>query len=164
MFPTAIARNRFKGRRPLQAFMANKDYYKGNRQAALPGHRTGAPGVHINKRPGYKLLESRVRVFVAPPIDDILASPLKPYVAEGTPVPWKTKNGVFAGMPDAGLTPEHFLKSARKYSAEKALAARERNQKKVEGGKEGETKTDTVAEVIEAAPAPTTAPAPTPAV
>jgi large subunit ribosomal protein L41 len=49
----------------------------GNRQAALPGHRTGAPGVHINKRPGYQLLESRVRVFVAPPIDDILACPVR---------------------------------------------------------------------------------------
>ncbi|KAJ7882370.1 hypothetical protein B0H14DRAFT_2565357 [Mycena olivaceomarginata] len=29
------------------------------RQANLPGHRVGAPGVLINKQPGYKLLESK---------------------------------------------------------------------------------------------------------
>jgi hypothetical protein len=98
MIPTAVARSRFKGRRPLQSFMANKDYYKGafplslfffsrystltkqpagNRQSSLPGHRTGAPGVHVNERPGYKLLESRVRVFVAPRIDEILGSAVR---------------------------------------------------------------------------------------
>lgn len=105
----------------------------GNRQSALPGHRTGAPGVHINKRPGYQLLESKVRVFVAPPIQDILACPvrfvlyvscvyshfcgqLKPYVASAAHVPRKEANGIFRGMPGPGLTPEHFLASARRYT------------------------------------------------
>ncbi|KAJ7491988.1 hypothetical protein FB451DRAFT_1022555 [Mycena latifolia] len=109
MFPTSVARSRFQGRRPLKAFMANKDFYKGNRQAALPGgHRTGAPGVHINRRPGYLLLGSKVRVFVAPPIEDILNCPLKPYVSRRVRVPESQKNGVFHGMPSNGLTPEHF--------------------------------------------------------
>ncbi|KAJ6581683.1 hypothetical protein B0H19DRAFT_930609 [Mycena capillaripes] len=76
MFPTA-ARSRFQARRPLQSFRANKDFYKGNRQAALPGHRTGAPGVHIGRRPGYRLLDNKVRVFVAPPIDQILTSSVR---------------------------------------------------------------------------------------
>ncbi|KAF8216698.1 hypothetical protein K438DRAFT_1953600 [Mycena galopus ATCC 62051] len=153
MIPTAVARSRFKGRRPLQSFMANKDYYKGNRQASLPGHRTGAPGVHINKRPGYQLLENKVRVFVAPPISEILASPLKPYVADGVPVPWKEKNGVFRGMPQNGLTPEHFLKSARKYSAAKAEPAREETNEPKEGDSEAPV-------ALLEAPPPAPAPAP----
>ncbi|KAJ7622936.1 hypothetical protein DFH06DRAFT_1009088 [Mycena polygramma] len=119
MHPT-VARSRYLARRPLQSFRANKDYYKGNRQSALVGHRTGAPGVHIGKRPGYRLLENKVRVFVAPPIDEILASPLKPYVAAGVHVPRSLHNGVFRGMPGPGLTPEHFLQSARKWSLAQA--------------------------------------------
>ncbi|KAK6967131.1 hypothetical protein R3P38DRAFT_3149792 [Favolaschia claudopus] len=156
MHPSAIARSRFKGRRPLQSFMANKDYYKGNRQSSLPGHRTGAPGVHIGKRPGYKLLESKVRVFVAPPIDQIIASPLKPYVADGVPLPWKEKNGVFAGMPAAGLTAEHFLKSARRYNAAKVEAARGRGKVEIKEDDAVEAKTDpsTEAAAIEATPTP----------
>ncbi|KAJ7255445.1 hypothetical protein B0H12DRAFT_532881 [Mycena haematopus] len=155
MIPTAVARSRFKGRRPLQSFMANKDYYKGNRQAALPGHRTGAPGVHINRRPGYQLLESKVRVFVAPPISKILASPLKPYVADGVPVPWRKRHGVFAGMPSAGLTPEHFLKTARKYSAAKAEAARG----KTTNVEDDAAKVETLADIMDAAPPVAPAPA-----
>ncbi|KAJ7759133.1 hypothetical protein B0H16DRAFT_1370139 [Mycena metata] len=117
MHPTAARLGRrFQNRRPLLSFRANKDYYKGNRQSALPGHRTGAPGVHINKRPGYQLLESKVRVFVAPPIEDILACPLKPYVASAAHVPRKEANGIFRGMPGPGLTPEHFLASAQRYT------------------------------------------------
>ncbi|KAK7025147.1 hypothetical protein R3P38DRAFT_2952953 [Favolaschia claudopus] len=156
MHPSAIARSRFKGRRPLQSFMANKDYYKGNRQASLPGHRTGAPGVHIGKRPGYKLLESKVRVFVAPPIDQIIASPLKPYVADGVPLPWKEKNGVFAGMPAAGLTAEHFLKSARRYNAAKAEPARGPGKVEIkEDNDAADTKTDASTEAAtEATPTP----------
>ncbi|KAJ7334312.1 hypothetical protein DFH08DRAFT_880807 [Mycena albidolilacea] len=165
MIPTAVARSRFKGRRPLQSFMANKDYYKGNRQSSLPGHRTGAPGVHVNERPGYKLLESRVRVFVAPRIDEILGSSLKPYVPADTPVPWGAKHGVFARMPAEGLTPAHFLKAARKYSAAKE-AARRPKPKEVEANTEAvtgtESKAETPADVV-ALPAPAAAPTPTPA-
>ncbi|KAJ7696496.1 hypothetical protein B0H17DRAFT_929569 [Mycena rosella] len=119
MFPTSARLSRFQGRRSLQSFRANKDFYKGNRQAALPGgHRTGAPGVHVNRRPGYLLLESKVRVFVAPHIDHILASPLKPYVSRNVRIPDTKKHGVFKGMPDSGLTPAHFLGVARKWHLE----------------------------------------------
>ncbi|KAJ6488064.1 hypothetical protein DFH09DRAFT_1209894 [Mycena vulgaris] len=131
MIPTAAARSRYLGRRALQSFRANKDFYKGNRQAALPGgHRTGAPGVHVNKRPGYILLESKVRVFVAPPIQDILESKLKPYVSTRVRIPESKKNGVFRGMPNSGLTPEHFLKSARKYHLAQAQAVSELGKQK----------------------------------
>ncbi|KAJ7781941.1 hypothetical protein DFH07DRAFT_792031 [Mycena maculata] len=124
MHPTAsVAKSRFQGRRALQSFRANKDFYKGNRQSSLPGHRTGAPGVHINSRPGYRLLEERVRVFVAPPIDDILNCRLKPYVFPRVRIPHAQTNGVFRGMPDSGLTPAHFLASARRFHEAKANAA-----------------------------------------
>ncbi|KAF7370446.1 hypothetical protein MSAN_00676300 [Mycena sanguinolenta] len=123
----------------------------GNRQAFLPGHRTGAPGVHINRQPGYQLLESKVRVFVAPSISGVLASPLKPYVADGVPVPWKDRYGIFAGIPSTGLTAEHFLKTARKYSAAKAATT---SGKTTEAD---DTKIETV-DVIDAAPTPTPRP------
>ncbi|KAJ7117808.1 hypothetical protein C8R44DRAFT_201444 [Mycena epipterygia] len=130
MFPT-VPRSRFQFRRPLQSFKGNKDFYKGNRQSALPGgHRTGAPGVHINRRPGYLLLEDKVRVFVAPPIQDILNCELKPYVAGSVHLGPKTQNGVFRGMPDSGLTPAHFLSTARKYSLAQFEATRERDRQR----------------------------------
>ncbi|KAJ7634919.1 hypothetical protein FB45DRAFT_1025825 [Roridomyces roridus] len=127
MHPTATlaAHIRYQARRALQSFRANKDFYKGNRQAALPGHRTGAPGVHVRGRPGYRLLESRVRVFVAPPIDDILNSKLKPYVSPRVRLPHNVANGVFRGMPDSGLTPAHLLATTRRLSEEKALEQRD---------------------------------------
>ncbi|KAF7309913.1 hypothetical protein MIND_00363600 [Mycena indigotica] len=116
MQPTTV-RCGLQPRRPLRSFRANKDYYKGNRQAALPGQRTGAPGVHVKGRPAYKLLDSKVRVFVAPPIQDILDSPLKPYVeARARP---RAKQVLFNDMPDGGLNAAYFLETARKYHLEK---------------------------------------------
>ncbi|KAF8328170.1 uncharacterized protein EI90DRAFT_3065791 [Cantharellus anzutake] len=69
-------------RLPMTSKMGNKDYYKGTRAAFVPGgHRTGAPGKHIRKGKGdYRLIDEHVRFFVAPPLANILASPLKPYV------------------------------------------------------------------------------------
>jgi hypothetical protein len=48
----------------------------GTRQAFLPGgHRTGAPGKHVIRgRAKYRLLDDKVRVYVAPPIEEIEAS------------------------------------------------------------------------------------------
>ncbi|KAJ7880004.1 hypothetical protein B0H14DRAFT_3434741 [Mycena olivaceomarginata] len=163
MIPTAVARSRFKGRRPLQAFMANKDYYKDS-----PPSRATAPARLVctsTSARGYKLLESRVRVFVAPRIDEILGSALKPYVPADTPVPWGAKHGVFARMPAEGLTPAHFLKAARKYSAAKEAARRPKPKEveaKTETGTEAESKADVVGSDVVALPAPAAA-APTPA-
>ncbi|KAI6106905.1 hypothetical protein EDD16DRAFT_1624748, partial [Pisolithus croceorrhizus] len=72
MFPTA-ARLSKASRRPLTPKRGNKDFYKGTRQAALPGgHRTGAPGRFIVRGSGkYRLLDEKVRVFVAPHISEI---------------------------------------------------------------------------------------------
>lgn len=93
MFPTA-ARLSKASRAPLTPKRGNKDYYKGlfvsiyhwfvltvwlgTRQAFLPGgHRTGAPGKHVIRgRAKYRLLDEKVRVFVAPPIEEIVASPV----------------------------------------------------------------------------------------
>ncbi|KAI6029537.1 hypothetical protein BKA83DRAFT_4219885 [Pisolithus microcarpus] len=72
MFPTA-ARLSKASRRPLTPKRGNKDFYKGTRQAVLPGGlRTGAPGRFIVRGSGkYRLLDEKVRVFVAPHISEI---------------------------------------------------------------------------------------------
>ncbi|KAJ7180793.1 hypothetical protein C8R46DRAFT_1070628 [Mycena filopes] len=151
MQPTAARLgHRFQNRRQVLSFRANKDYYKGNRQSALPGHRTGAPGIHVNKRIGYKLLESKVRVFVAPPIQDILACPLKPYVADGAFAPRKQANGIFHGMPNRGLTPEHFLATARKYNDDRWEKRRQENIKRAQ---EAAVSAPTATDAAVAAPA-----------
>ncbi|KAF7308974.1 hypothetical protein MKEN_01098100 [Mycena kentingensis (nom. inval.)] len=133
MQPTAV--RCLQPRRPMLSFRANKDYYKGNRQSSLPGHRTGAPGVHVNKagRPGYKLLDSRVRVFVAPPIQDIINSPLKPYVEARTPP--RHRLGLFKDMPDGGVDGKFLLEASRKYHAEQRQEReRERSEAQSETG------------------------------
>ncbi|EIN08689.1 hypothetical protein PUNSTDRAFT_69135 [Punctularia strigosozonata HHB-11173 SS5] len=78
MFPT-LARFSKASRRPLTPKRGNKDYYKGTRQAYLPGgHRTGAPGKHVVRgKAKYRLLDEKVRVFVAPPIDQIVNSAVR---------------------------------------------------------------------------------------
>lgn len=50
----------------------------GTRAAALPGgHRTGAPGKHvIGGKAKYRLIDEKVRYFVAPSIEDIVNSPV----------------------------------------------------------------------------------------
>ncbi|KAF8979047.1 hypothetical protein BDQ17DRAFT_1394619 [Cyathus striatus] len=71
MFPT-VARLSKASRKPLTS-------KRGTRQAFLPGgHRTGAPGVHvIGGKAKYRLLDEKVRVYVSPPIEDILNSPVR---------------------------------------------------------------------------------------
>ena len=51
----------------------------GTRQAFLPGgHRTGAPGKHVVRgKAKYRLVDEQVRVFVAPPIEEIQASAVR---------------------------------------------------------------------------------------
>jgi large subunit ribosomal protein L41 len=85
-------------RRPLTPKRGNKDFYKGDlasllllfaltclalltgtRQAHPPGigFRTGAPGAHvIGGTAKYRLIDQQVRVFVAPPVNDIINSPV----------------------------------------------------------------------------------------
>jgi len=98
MFPT-LARLSKASRLPLTPKRGNKDYYKGKstywkvslllltghpattgtRQAYLPGgHRTGAPGKHVVRgKAKYRLLDEKVRFFVAPPVEEINASPVR---------------------------------------------------------------------------------------
>ncbi|KAF9010283.1 hypothetical protein BDQ17DRAFT_1013808 [Cyathus striatus] len=118
MFPT-VARLSKASRKPLTSKRGNKDYYKGTRQAFLPGgHRTGAPGVHvIGGKAKYRLLDEKVRVYVSPPIEDILNSPLKPYVAHGVRLTNAEERAVFGKFPGPrGLTGQHFLHVARGYA------------------------------------------------
>ncbi|KII84292.1 hypothetical protein PLICRDRAFT_179547 [Plicaturopsis crispa FD-325 SS-3] len=93
MYPTAIRLSK-ASRRPLTPKRGNKDYYKGTRQAALPGGlRTGPPGKHIIGGKGsYRLLDTNVRVFVAPPFEHVRDSLVRvgffPSLASSSPSPF----------------------------------------------------------------------------
>lgn len=118
MFPT-LARLSKASRRPLTSKRGNKDFYKGTRQAYLPGGlRTGAPGKHVvGGKAKYRLLDEKVRVFVAPPLEQIINCPLKPYVGLGVRLTGSESRAVFGRFPGPrGLTPEHFLKVAQKHA------------------------------------------------
>ncbi|TFL01522.1 hypothetical protein BDV98DRAFT_529233 [Pterulicium gracile] len=110
MFPT-VARCSKASRRALTPKRGNKDFYKGTGQARLPGgHRTGAPGEHVIRgQAKYRLLDEKVRVFVAPPIESINASPLKPYVSASVILKKTEERKVFGKLPVMGLTAQHFL-------------------------------------------------------
>ncbi|KAG8937853.1 hypothetical protein FRC00_013459 [Tulasnella sp. 408] len=97
-------------RLPLTSKRGNKDYYKGTGAAALPGgHRTGAPGKHVIRgKAKYRLIDEKVRYFVAPSIQDIVNSPLKPYVHVSTQM--SDKAALYGKLPQGGLTGQHYLK------------------------------------------------------
>jgi len=97
-------------RRPLTPKRGNKDYYKGTRQAYLPGgHRTGAPGKYVFGSPHkYRLLDEKVRIFIAPSIEEIKNTPLKPYVAMNVKLTEGQKREVYGKLPRGGLTGSHY--------------------------------------------------------
>lgn len=117
--------------------------HPGTRQAYLPGgHRTGAPGKHVVRgKAKYRLLDDRVRVFVAPPIEEIEAfavSPvslfplpslnvfkqLKPYVAKGSFLTPSERDAAIGRFPAAGgLTPKFFLDAMRSRAQTPAVAS-----------------------------------------
>ncbi|PVG03253.1 hypothetical protein CPB86DRAFT_695646 [Serendipita vermifera] len=67
--------------------MANKDYYKGNRQGALPGGVvTGPPGRHT-RRGKYVLDDTKVRVYISPPPSVLEATKLRPFVSRAAELP-----------------------------------------------------------------------------
>ncbi|PPQ93330.1 hypothetical protein CVT25_014459 [Psilocybe cyanescens] len=118
MFAT-VARLSKASRAPLTTKRGNKDFYKGTRQAFLPGgRRTGAPGKHvIGGKAKYRLVDEKVRVYVAPPVEEIENSALKPYVALGTRLSEHQKVSVFSKFRTAGgLSPSHFLRVAREHT------------------------------------------------
>ncbi|EKM47991.1 uncharacterized protein PHACADRAFT_266608 [Phanerochaete carnosa HHB-10118-sp] len=115
MFATLVRLSK-ASRKPLTPKRGNKDYYKGTRQAVLPGGpRTGAPGKHVVKgKAKYRLLDEKVRYFVAPPIEDILASPLKPYVHTDVKLTKAQEREVLGKLPRGGLNGAHLLSLAAK--------------------------------------------------
>ncbi|KAI9431012.1 hypothetical protein F5148DRAFT_1271761 [Russula earlei] len=120
MFPTLVRLSK-ASRLPLTSKHGNKDYYKGTRQAFLPGgHRTGAPGKHVVRgKAKYRLLDEKVRFFVAPPVEEINGSPLRPYVALDTRLTNAEKREIFGKLPRGGMTGEiYFQKAPRPYVLE----------------------------------------------
>ncbi|KZT40540.1 hypothetical protein SISSUDRAFT_1044051 [Sistotremastrum suecicum HHB10207 ss-3] len=81
MFAT-LCRLSKASRRPLTPKRGNKDFYKGTGAASLPGgHRTGAPGKYKgSSHARYELDDTKVRVFIAPPLAVLNNTELKPYV------------------------------------------------------------------------------------
>jgi len=154
MFATLVRCSK-ASRKPLTPKRGNKDYYKGvissdslplvvkltsstgTRQAFLPGgHRTGAPGKHvIGGKAKYRLVDEKVRVFVAPPLSEILSTPassvvlswtriliitdlddfsqLKPYVARNVHLTKSEKRGVLGKLPPGGLQGAQLLELSR---------------------------------------------------
>ncbi|KAF9446839.1 hypothetical protein P691DRAFT_803334 [Macrolepiota fuliginosa MF-IS2] len=114
MFATLVRCSK-ASRRPLTSKRGNKDYYKGTRQAFLPGgHRTGAPGKHvIGGKAKYRLVEEKVRVFVAPPVTEIESTPLKPYVSRSVYLSKSEKHAVYGKLPAGGLQGQQLLDLAR---------------------------------------------------
>ncbi|KIM90516.1 hypothetical protein PILCRDRAFT_812264 [Piloderma croceum F 1598] len=109
MFPTLVRLSK-ASRRPLTSKKANKDFYKGTRQAYLPGgHRTGAPGRHIVRgKAKYRLIDEKVRIFIAPSIKELNTTPMKPYVAMDVKFTEKEKREVFGKLPQGGLSGSHY--------------------------------------------------------
>ncbi|KAI0306832.1 hypothetical protein B0F90DRAFT_1945559 [Multifurca ochricompacta] len=123
MFPT-LARFSKASRLPLTPKRGNKDYYKGTRQAYLPGgRRTGAPGEHVVRgKAKYRLLDENVRFFVAPPVEEINNSPLRPYVDLGVRLTAVQKREIFGKLPRGGLSGEYYYQKApRQDSVEPTL-------------------------------------------
>ena len=83
MFATAVRFPRPRGRLGSSYFLLSSTHTNpcltGTRQAFLSGgHHTGAPGNHvIDGKAKYRLIGEKVRVFVAPPIQDIIDSPVR---------------------------------------------------------------------------------------
>ncbi|KAF6748103.1 hypothetical protein DFP72DRAFT_917535 [Ephemerocybe angulata] len=112
----SIVRLSKASRAPLTGKRGNKDFYKGTRQAYLPGgHRTGAPGKHVvGGSAKYRLIDEKVRVFVAPPIEEITTSALKPYVSVKVNLTKEEERLPYGRFRKAGgLTPEQFLRVSR---------------------------------------------------
>jgi len=109
MFPTLVRLSK-ASRRPLTPKRGNKDYYKGTRQAYLPGgHRTGAPGKHVVRGTAkYRLIDEKVRVFIAPSIEEINNTPLKPYVEISAKLTKRQIKDVYGKLPQGGLTASHY--------------------------------------------------------
>jgi len=67
-------------RRPLTSKMANKDYYKGNRQGSLPGGPVTGPPGRNTKSGNYIIDDTKVRVYVCPPPELLANTSLRPFV------------------------------------------------------------------------------------
>ncbi|KAI0697012.1 hypothetical protein BC835DRAFT_1339736 [Cytidiella melzeri] len=117
MFPTLACFSK-ASRRSLTPKRGNKDFYKGTRQSMLPGGlRTGAPGKHVVKgKAKYRLVDEKVRYFVAPPIQDIETSPLRPYVSTEVKLDSQQERQVYGKRPPGGLTGEHYLHIAPRFN------------------------------------------------
>ncbi|KAG8745376.1 hypothetical protein FRC10_008235 [Ceratobasidium sp. 414] len=110
-------------RLPLTTKHGNKDFYKGTRAAYLPGgHRTGAPGKHVvGGTAKYRIIDEKVRYFVAPPISDIINSPVSRYgFADPERLDQKERREVYGELPGGGFGGEQYLKIAAQHRENKA--------------------------------------------
>lgn len=75
----------------------------------------------IRGKAKYRLCDEKVRFFVAPPIEDIRNSPLRPYVDLGVRLTTAQRREIFGKLPRGGMTGEHYFEKApRRDSVEQA--------------------------------------------
>ncbi|KAG8951785.1 hypothetical protein FRC03_012371 [Tulasnella sp. 419] len=108
-------------RLPLTGKRGNKDFYKGTGAASLPGGlRTGAPGKHVvGGKAKYRVIDEKVRYFVAPSIEAMANSPLKPYVSVTTKMTANDKLDLYGRMAQGGFDGKHYLRISSERLSEK---------------------------------------------
>ncbi|CAE6440366.1 unnamed protein product [Rhizoctonia solani] len=114
MIPTRAVFSK-ASRLPLTPKHGNKDFYKGTRAAYLPGgHRTGAPGKHvIGGKAKFRVVDEMARYFVAPPIQDIINSLLKPYVRTGTKLSLTEQEEAYGKLPQGRFGGLEYLRLSK---------------------------------------------------
>ncbi|KAI0033579.1 hypothetical protein K488DRAFT_84778 [Vararia minispora EC-137] len=120
MLPTA-ARCSKALRMSLTPKRGNKDYYKGTRQAYLPHSiRTGPPG-RWTRSGAYRILDTKVRVYIAPPIAELNKSELKPYAPWDFGLTEEQKYEAFGRRIKGGLNAKGYLSYLREAQTDKAV-------------------------------------------
>ncbi|KIJ38883.1 hypothetical protein M422DRAFT_210632 [Sphaerobolus stellatus SS14] len=130
MFAT-VARFSKASRLPLNSKRAGKDFYKGYRHAYEPGgRRTGAPGEHVIRgKAKYRLLDEKVRIYIAPAIEEIRNSKLKPYVYKDNRFEYEPAPPVYGQS--KMLSPERLLTMTRPEGKEDLTSLKRVNIKKI---------------------------------
>ncbi|OBZ73237.1 hypothetical protein A0H81_06853 [Grifola frondosa] len=138
MFPTLVRLSK-ASRRALTPKRGNKDFYKGCRNLST-GPFPSATDILCDRNPTglssrwssyrcswkacnsgkakYRLVDEQVRFFVAPSIQDIQSSSLKPYVSTSVRLTDAQKKEVYGKLPRGGLTGAHYFEIAPRMPAE----------------------------------------------
>lgn len=87
----------------------------GNKTAYIPGGaRTGAPGKHvIGGKAKFRIIDEKVRVYIAPPLEELDNTALKPYVSMKVRLTPEQKLELYGPLPKGGFDGKHYVKMMR---------------------------------------------------